>query len=52
MAIGAGGATSMDVTLPLIEQCVGPECVPTSFANGALLSLSVPVLVPFLFRLG
>lgn len=52
LAIGAGGATSMDVTLPLIEQCVGPECVPVSFTNGALLSLSVPVLVPFLFRLG
>jgi len=52
MAIGIGGATSMDVTLPLIEQCVGPECVPVSFANGALLSLSVPILVPFLFRLG
>lgn len=51
MAIGAGGATSMDVTLPLIEQCVGPESVPASFANGALLSLSVPVLVPFLFNL-
>jgi uncharacterized membrane protein YbjE (DUF340 family) len=52
LAIGAGGATSMDVTLPLIEQCVGPECVPVSFASGALLSLSVPVLVPFLFRIG
>ena len=52
MAIGVGGATSMDVTLPLIEQCVGPESVPVSFANGALLSLSVPVLVPFLYGLG
>ena len=51
MAIGVGGATSMDVTLPLIEQCVGPECVPVSFANGALLSLSVPILVPFLYSL-
>ncbi len=52
LAIGAGGATAMDVTLPLIEQCVGPESVPASFASGALLSLSVPVLVPFLFGLG
>lgn len=52
LSIGAGGATSMDVTLPLIEQCVGPESVPASFASGALLSLSVPILVPFLFGLG
>ncbi len=52
LAIGAGGATAMDVTLPLIEQCVGPESVPASFASGVLLSLSVPVLVPFLFGLG
>ncbi|MCK7483140.1 MAG: lysine exporter LysO family protein [Candidatus Moduliflexus flocculans] len=52
LAIGAGGATAMDVTLPLIEQCVGPESVPASFASGALLSLSVPILVPFLFGLG
>ncbi len=52
LAIGAGGATAMDVTLPLIEQCVGPESVPASFSSGALLSLSVPILVPFLFGLG
>jgi uncharacterized membrane protein YbjE (DUF340 family) len=51
-AIGAGGATAMDVTLPLIEQCVGPEAVPVSFTSGALLSLLVPVLVPLFFRLG
>jgi uncharacterized membrane protein YbjE (DUF340 family) len=52
LAIGVGGATAMDVTLPLIEQCAGPEWVPASFASGAILSTLVPILVPLLFRLG
>jgi uncharacterized membrane protein YbjE (DUF340 family) len=50
-AIGAGGATAMDVTLPLIEQCVGPAAVPVSFTSGALLSLLVPFLVPLVYSL-
>lgn len=50
-AIGCGGATAMDVTLPLIEQGLGPSSVPLAFASGALLSLSVPVLVPLFFGL-
>jgi uncharacterized membrane protein YbjE (DUF340 family) len=50
-AIGAGGATAMDVTLPLIEQGLGPASVPIAFASGALLSLAVPVLVPLFFGL-
>lgn len=52
LAVGVGGATSMDVTLPLIEQCAGPAIVPLSFASGVLLSLLVPFLVPFVFGLG
>lgn len=51
LAVGVGGATAMDVTLPLIEQCAGPRIVPLSFASGALLSLSVPLLVPLFMRL-
>lgn len=51
-AVGVGGATAMDVTLPLVEQCIGPDAVPVSFTSGALLSLLVPVLVPLFFRLG
>ncbi len=50
-AIGAGGATAMDVTLPLIEHCAGPESVPVSFASGAILSLLVPILVPLFFQM-
>jgi uncharacterized membrane protein YbjE (DUF340 family) len=52
LAIGAGGATSMDVTLPLIEKNCGPGSVPLSIASGGVLSLSVPFLVPLLFRIG
>jgi uncharacterized membrane protein YbjE (DUF340 family) len=52
LAIGAGGATSMDVTLPLIEKNCGPGAVPFSITSGGVLSLSVPFLVPLLFRVG
>jgi uncharacterized membrane protein YbjE (DUF340 family) len=52
LAVGVGGATAMDVTLPLLEQCAGPAWVPLSFASGALLSLAVPVLVPLCYHLG
>ncbi|MHB0956470.1 MAG: LysO family transporter [Pirellulaceae bacterium] len=52
LSIGAGGATSMDVTLPLIERCCGPQSVPLSIAHGLTLSLLVPVLVPLFFGMG
>lgn len=52
LAIGVGGATSMDVTLPLIEIHCGPRAVPFAVASGATLSVLVPVLVPLLYPLG
>jgi uncharacterized membrane protein YbjE (DUF340 family) len=52
IAIGAGGATAMDVTLPLIEKSCGPGSVGFSMASGAILSLAVPVLVPLFHQLG
>jgi len=52
LAVGVGGATSMDVTLPLIERSCGTEAVPLAIASGALLSLLVPVLVPLFYNLG
>jgi uncharacterized membrane protein YbjE (DUF340 family) len=52
VAVGIAGATSMDVTLPLVERSCGAAYVPLSIASGALLSLSVPFLVPFLYGLG
>lgn len=51
-AVGVAGATAMDVTLPLVEQCLGPDSVPVSFTSGAILSLLVPVLVPLFYGLG
>jgi uncharacterized membrane protein YbjE (DUF340 family) len=52
LAIGVGGATSMDVTLPLIEKSCGPKSVVLAVASGGILSLCVPVLVPILYRIG
>lgn len=51
LGIGAGGATSMDVTLPLVEKSCGPSAVPLSIASGGVLSLSVPFLVPLLYSI-
>ncbi|MFO7850005.1 MAG: lysine exporter LysO family protein [Spirochaetia bacterium] len=52
IAIGVAGATSMDVTLPLVERSCGTEYVPLSIANGAALSLLVPFLVPLFYHFG
>jgi uncharacterized membrane protein YbjE (DUF340 family) len=52
LAIGVGGATSMDVTLPLIEVSCGPRAVPLAVASGAVLSSLVPLLVPLLYPIG
>ncbi|WP_413110510.1 lysine exporter LysO family protein [Thaumasiovibrio sp. DFM-14] len=42
-AIGIGGATSMDFTLPVIQTHGGAQLVPIAIVSGFLLSLSVPV---------
>ena len=51
-AISIAGATSMDVTLPIIEKCDGTGYVPLSIAHGVILTLIVPFLVPFLYAFG
>lgn len=51
IGIGVAGATSMDVTLPLIEKSCGPDSVPLSITSGAILSLLVPVLVPLFYQM-
>jgi uncharacterized membrane protein YbjE (DUF340 family) len=48
-AISVCGATSMDVTLPIVEKNCGPEFVPLSLAHGIILTLIVPFLVPFFY---
>lgn len=49
--IAAGGATSMDTTLPLISSVTDQQTTLYAFVSGAILSLLVPILVPLLIRL-
>ena len=51
VSIGIAGATSMDVTLPLIERSCGTDYVPLSLSHGIVLSLLVPLLVPLFYHL-
>ncbi|WP_136248215.1 lysine exporter LysO family protein [Halomonas borealis] len=51
LAIGYGGATSMDFTLPVIQQHGGVNCVPVAVVSGFLLSLLSPPLILFLLTL-
>ncbi|SHM54797.1 lysine exporter LysO family protein [Halanaerobium congolense] len=45
-AIAPGGATTMDVTLPLVKEAGGEAVVIPAFISGAVLSTLVPILVP------
>ncbi len=51
-AISIAGATSMDVTLPIIEKSNGTAYVPLSIAHGVILTLIIPFLVPFFYAFG
>lgn len=51
VAIGICGATSMDVTLPVIEKHCGQTYVPTAFISGAIITLLVPFMIPFFYYL-
>lgn len=51
VSIGIAGATSMDVTLPLIERSCGTEYVSLALGHGIVLSLLVPLLVPLFYHL-
>lgn len=46
--VAAGGATSMDTTLPVITQFAGKEYVIISVFSGVVLSILVPFLVTFI----
>ncbi|MCG8514668.1 MAG: lysine exporter LysO family protein [Halanaerobiales bacterium] len=50
-SIAPGGATTMDVTLPLIKNAAGEEAVIPALLNGMILSSLVPLLVPLLLKL-
>ena len=51
MAIGYGGATAMDFTLPIIRSSGGLACVPVAIASGFILSFISPVLMGLLLPL-
>ncbi len=50
-AIAPGGATTMDVTLPLVKESGGEAVVIPAFISGAVLSTLVPILVPLFLNL-
>jgi len=50
-AIGYAGATAMDFTLPVIQNCGGIRCVPIAIVSGFILSLMVPILILFFLSL-
>jgi uncharacterized membrane protein YbjE (DUF340 family) len=52
MAIGYGGATAMDFTLPVIRSSGGLSCVPVAIASGFILSFLSPVLMAVFLSLG
>ena len=49
--LAAGGATTMDNTLPLYVALYGPSFSIYAFANGVLLTLLVPIVVPAVHQL-
>ena len=44
--ISSGGATTMDVTLPVITRASGQEWVFVSIMHGVVVDFSVPIFVP------
>lgn len=50
--VASGGATSMDVTLPVICRTSGSEFALLSIFHGVVLTLLVPLLVTFILSFG
>jgi uncharacterized membrane protein YbjE (DUF340 family) len=46
--IASGGATAMDTTLPVVVRYSGKEMAVVAVFSGLVLSMLVPVLVPFI----
>ena len=49
-AISAGGATSMDTTLPIIIKTSGKEYMLASVFHGIILTILVPFIISFLYK--
>ncbi len=45
LAIGTGGATTLDFTLPIIQKQGGVALVPMAIVSGFILSVAVPILM-------
>jgi uncharacterized membrane protein YbjE (DUF340 family) len=43
--VASGGATTMDVTLPVIMRYCGDDALITAFSNGFILTLTVPFTI-------
>ncbi|MDX1459111.1 MAG: lysine exporter LysO family protein [Marinobacter sp.] len=52
LAIGYGGATAMDFTLPIIRSSGGLACVPVAIASGFLLSFVSPIFMGLFLSMG
>ncbi len=44
-AVGLGGATSLDVSLPLIQKTGGTQAVPLAISFGFIINIAVPILL-------
>jgi len=51
-AVSIAGATTMDVTLPLLKKSLGDTVVPLAIMHGVLITLVAPFLIPLWFGLG
>lgn len=49
--IAAGGATSMDTTLPVVVKASGSDYAIQSFVNGVILSLVAPIAISAILQL-
>lgn len=47
-AIASAGATSMDVTLPMVKQACGNDFIPHAMVSGFILSILAPIAVSIL----
>jgi uncharacterized membrane protein YbjE (DUF340 family) len=50
-AVAPGGATAMDVTLPIVSKSTNAQTALVAFYSGTVLSILVPIVVPLLIRL-
>lgn len=51
-SISIAGATSMDVTLPLLKKSLGDSVVPLAISHGVIMTLVAPFMIPMWFLQG